>query len=36
MDIQTVTVYETREEWLEGRKGGLGASKNGGADDAPV
>lgn len=27
MDIQTVTVYQTREEWLEGRRGGLGASE---------
>lgn len=29
MDTQTVTVYQTREDWLEGRKGGLGASDAG-------
>lgn len=29
MDNQTVTVYQSREEWLEGRKGGLGASDAG-------
>lgn len=29
MELQTVTVYNTREEWLEGRKGGLGASDAG-------